>query len=71
MTMTRPNKGPRRFVATRLPVPVADALEARADRDGVTMTDALHRAVELWLAHAEAQVRAHVDAITNNPQPQG
>jgi len=38
-------------MATRLPVPVADALEARADRDGVTITDALERAVTVWLHH--------------------
>lgn len=45
----RPPKGPRRFVATRLPVPVADALEDRAIRAGLTVTDALHQAVEKWL----------------------
>jgi len=46
-------------MATRLPVPVADALEARADRDGVTITDALERAVTAWLN------------TTDERQPQG
>jgi len=59
MPKGRPSKGPRRFMATRLPVPVADALEARADRDGVTITDALERAVTAWLN------------TTDERQPQG
>jgi len=37
-------------VATRLPEQVADALVDRADAEGLTVNDALHRAVESWLA---------------------
>lgn len=51
----RPHKGPRRFMATRLPEQVADALLDRANRDGLTVNDALHRAVESWLADNDDQ----------------
>ena len=53
MPRGRPSKGPRTFVATRLPDPVADELQARAEADGITVNDALHLAVVTWLHNTD------------------
>jgi len=63
--MPQRHKGPRRFVAARLPVDVADALTVQADRDGLTLNDALHRAVVTWLdAPRSATDDAHNQGVT-------
>lgn len=42
--MPMPHKGPRRFVATRMPVVLFDAFTEQARRSGLTLSDYLTRA---------------------------
>jgi hypothetical protein len=56
--MSTPSKGPRRFIATRLPVALADRFMAEARRRGLTLSDALAQAVATVLERSEAGVTA-------------
>jgi hypothetical protein len=56
--MSTPSKGPRRFIATRLPVALADRFMAEARRRGLTLSDALAQAVAAAVERPDAGVAA-------------
>jgi hypothetical protein len=48
---------PKELTAFRLPESLLEALREIRDRDGISMTDQVHRALDAWVASRQAPVK--------------